>query len=154
MMALLDQMEDNEEFLGKMDKYNIIYTIKNILKGDKQNKLFFLNNGGTQKFTDIILQSDDQHLVEMCISGIAEQAGFKKFMLKMIALDEQQQRDPEGPIEGQLIQIVEKCLFITDDWHKEINHEPHKANDNMHHNETTHRTLTTSEENSQNKECQ
>ena len=49
MMALLDSMEQRD------DKYNIILTIKNILKGDKENKRYFLDNGGTKKFTEIIL---------------------------------------------------------------------------------------------------
>ena len=34
-------------------------TIKNILKGDKTNKIYFLENGGTLKFLDIILESND-----------------------------------------------------------------------------------------------
>lgn len=37
------------------DQYNIILTIKNILNGDKQNKMYFLQHGGTQKFSEIIL---------------------------------------------------------------------------------------------------
>jgi len=44
---------------SRNDQYNIILTIKNILKGDKENKRYFLENGGTQKFTDIILSSGD-----------------------------------------------------------------------------------------------
>ena len=61
MMTLLDQMTSRD------DRYNIILTIKNILKGDKENKRYFLENGGTQKFTDIILASSDLQLIEMCI---------------------------------------------------------------------------------------
>ena len=52
-MALLDYMDQRD------DRYNIILTIKNILKGDKENKRYFLDNGGTKKFTDIILTSND-----------------------------------------------------------------------------------------------
>lgn len=44
---------------NRNDQFNIILTIKNILKGDKCNKSFFLENGGTQKFIDIILESND-----------------------------------------------------------------------------------------------
>ena len=82
MMALLDQMENRD------DRYNIILTIKNILKGDKENKQYFLDNGGTKKFTDIILTSDDLQLIEICIQGIAEQASFKNFMVEMLSLPE------------------------------------------------------------------
>ena len=66
MMALLDYMDQRD------DRYNIILTIKNILKGDKENKRYFLDNGGTKKFTDIILTSNDLQLTEICIQGIAE----------------------------------------------------------------------------------
>lgn len=48
-MKLLDQMT------GKDDIYNISMAIKNILKGDKKNKKHFLDNGGTKKFTNIII---------------------------------------------------------------------------------------------------
>ena len=41
MMKLLDQL------LSKQDLSNIILTIKNILKGAKENRLFFLEDGGT-----------------------------------------------------------------------------------------------------------
>ena len=41
MMLLYDQMTKRN------DKYNIILIIKNILKGDKVNKEYFLKNGGT-----------------------------------------------------------------------------------------------------------
>lgn len=53
MLILLEKMNDRN------DQFNIILTIKNILKGDKVNKLYFLDFGGTQKFTDIILNSSD-----------------------------------------------------------------------------------------------
>ena len=53
MMTLLDKMKNRN------DQFNIILTIKNILKGDKTNKSYFLNNGGTSKFIDIILESND-----------------------------------------------------------------------------------------------
>lgn len=79
MMALLDHMEKRD------DRYNIIMTIKNILKGDKENKKYFLDNGGTKKFTDIILNSNDLQLIEICIQGIAEQASFKKFMVEILS---------------------------------------------------------------------
>ena len=61
MMKLLDQMT------GRNDKYNIILTIKNILKGDKVNKDYFLVNGGTKMFLDIILESNDLQMIEMCV---------------------------------------------------------------------------------------
>lgn len=41
MMVLLDKMKNRN------DQFNIILTIKNILKGDKCNKSYFLDNGGT-----------------------------------------------------------------------------------------------------------
>ena len=72
MLNLLDEMEIDEDFLGKWDRYNIIVTIKNILKGDKENKMYFLDHGGTQKFIDIILSSDDIQLMEVCIQAISE----------------------------------------------------------------------------------
>ena len=53
MMTLLDKMKNRN------DQFNIILTIKNILKGDKTNKSYFLDNGGTSKFIDIILESND-----------------------------------------------------------------------------------------------
>ena len=106
MMNLLDYMKSRD------DKQNIILTIKNILKGDKENKRYFLENGGTKKFTDIILSSSDLQLIEMCIQGIAEQASYKKFMVKILSI-------PEAT--GQLKQIIKKCLDITEDWHHDVN---------------------------------
>ena len=44
MLLLVEKVED------KNDVYNIILTIKNILKGAKENKMFFFENGGTHKF--------------------------------------------------------------------------------------------------------
>lgn len=41
MMKLLNQMTERD------DIYNICMAIKNILKGDKLNKKYFLDNGGT-----------------------------------------------------------------------------------------------------------
>ena len=35
---------------GKQETQNIILSIKNILKGAKANKMFFYENGGTEKF--------------------------------------------------------------------------------------------------------
>jgi hypothetical protein len=64
MMKLLDTMNTKE------DKYNITLTIKNILKGDKENRMYFLVDGGTQKFIDIILESTDIKMLEICIYGI------------------------------------------------------------------------------------
>ena len=77
MLNLLEEMETDEDFLGKWDRYNIIVTIKNILKGDKENKMYFLDHGGTQKFIDIILSSEDIQLMEVCIQAISEQASCK-----------------------------------------------------------------------------
>ena len=53
MMLLLDQMKSRD------DKYNIILTIKNILKGDNDNRMYFYENQGTVKFADIVLNSTD-----------------------------------------------------------------------------------------------
>lgn len=61
MMSLLDVMAHRD------DKYNIILTIKNILKGDKVNKKYFLDKYGTQRFFDIIISSKDMQIIEMCI---------------------------------------------------------------------------------------
>ena len=44
LLHLLDKVEN------KQDVYNIILSIKNILKGAKTNKMFFYDNGGTAKF--------------------------------------------------------------------------------------------------------
>ena len=44
MIFLFQQLKNNE------DQRNIIFIIKNILKGAKENKLFFLENDGTQNF--------------------------------------------------------------------------------------------------------
>ena len=78
MMILLDQMQSRD------DRYNIILTIKNILKGDKINKSYFLHQGGTAKFMDIILESNDLQMIEMCVHGIMEQARYKKFMVQVL----------------------------------------------------------------------
>ena len=43
------------------DQKNIIFIIKNILKGAKENKMFFLENGGTKKFSDIILNEEQPY---------------------------------------------------------------------------------------------
>lgn len=48
-------------------------TIKNILKGDKVNKIYFYENRGTLKFMDFIIESKDMNFIEMCASGISEQ---------------------------------------------------------------------------------
>lgn len=80
MMSLLDKMKNRN------DQFNIIMTIKNILKGDKTNKTYFLENGGTIKFLDITLESNDMQIVEMCMHAIREQASYKKFMVKIIQI--------------------------------------------------------------------
>lgn len=66
MMTLLDF------FSTKEDCYNIILTIKNILKGAKENRLFFLENGGTTRFAEIIRESTDLKMIEMCVAAIQE----------------------------------------------------------------------------------
>lgn len=101
MLILLEKMNDRN------DQFNIILTIKNILKGDKVNKLYFLDFGGTQKFTDIILNSSDYQIIEMCVSGIAEQASYKKVVTKILEFDLASER---------IKQIIKKCLEITDKW--------------------------------------
>ena len=65
MLKLLDTLK------SEADETNIIFTIKNILKGDKENIKYFYDHGGTEKFIDIVLESNDLQLVEMCIAGIA-----------------------------------------------------------------------------------
>jgi len=106
MMKLLDQMT------GRNDKYNIILTIKNILKGDKINKEYFLMNGGTKMFMDIILESNDFQMIEMCVQGIMEQARYKKFMIKVIESKE---------LLDQLKTVIKKSLEITEDWMHDVN---------------------------------
>ncbi len=59
-------------------------TIKNILKGDKVNKIYFYENGGTQKFMDFIIETNDINFIEMCTSGISEQFQLKKVVKKII----------------------------------------------------------------------
>ena len=49
MLNLLDTLNN------RGDQTNIIFTIKNILKGDKENIRYFFDNGGTQKFIEIVL---------------------------------------------------------------------------------------------------
>lgn len=104
MLNLLNEMENDEEFLGKWDQYNIIVTIKNILKGDEENKQYFLDNGGTKKFIDLILSSDDMQLMEVCIQAISEQASDKKVMISMIAMEDRYEQE-EGEC-GPLKQII------------------------------------------------
>lgn len=65
-MYLLEKMENRH------DRFNIILTLKNILKGDKAHKEFFLEKGGTKRFTNIILESEDLKTIEICIAAIAE----------------------------------------------------------------------------------
>ena len=108
MMELLKTMNQRD------DQYYIILTIKNILKGDKLNKKYFLDNGGTQKFTDIILKSNDLQLIEMCIQGIAEQSSYKKFMVSVL-------NNPEGT--EQLKHMIKKCLNITEGWYDDSKQE-------------------------------
>lgn len=83
MMQLLEQMPHPD------DQFNIILTIKNILKGDKLNKLYFLEQGGTTKFMDFILEAEDRRTIEMCVFAISEQSSFKKVVLNV--LDNQDQ---------------------------------------------------------------
>ena len=100
-MFLLENMEE------QADQTKIILTIKNILKGDKVNKLFFLEHGGTQRFTNIIMESTDHHIIEMCINSIAEQASCKKFITKVLSFHEATEK---------LKSIIQKCLDISDNW--------------------------------------
>lgn len=80
MMALLSLNSLDQ----RDDRYNIIITIKNILRGDKANKMLFLDKGGTQKFMEMILRSDDWQMVEMCVQGLSEQATYKKILVKLL----------------------------------------------------------------------
>ena len=50
-MELLELLKKDQ------DQINIILTIKNILKGHKENKSYFYENGGTLKFIEIALDS-------------------------------------------------------------------------------------------------
>ena len=120
MMGLLDQMDTQIDFLKKMDKYNIILTIKNILQGDNENKKYFLDNGGTMKFVDIILTSNDIQLIEMCIYGIAEQASYKNFMIDLLVIEKRADEE-NGEGSGPLKKIIKQCLNLTDNWHSEVN---------------------------------
>lgn len=85
LKSLMSLLEKSEE---AADQFSIIMTIKNMLKGDKVNKLFFLDHGGTKRFTKIIAESEDPMLIEMCTNGIAEQAAYKKFMVKILTFVE------------------------------------------------------------------
>jgi hypothetical protein len=101
MMILLEEMEQRN------DQFNIVSTMKNILKGDKPNKMFFYEQGGTRKFMKIILDRTDLPMLEMCLQAIAEQATYKKVMVKLLS----------NPQElGQLKHVIEKCLELTENW--------------------------------------
>ena len=103
----------------KEDHYNITLTIKNILKGDKANRLFFLQQGGTRKFCEMIMGSDDVKMIEMCVAGIMEQSRYKKFMVEALA---------DGDQTRQLQEIIKKCLDLTDDWNQDLKcREPSQA---------------------------
>lgn len=65
-----------QQFSGS-DKLNLIFTITNILKGDKANKMYFFEQGGSTYFIHTILESTDLDLIEMCISSIKELTAHK-----------------------------------------------------------------------------
>lgn len=65
-MELLELLKKDQ------DQINIILTIKNILKGHKENKSYFYENGGTLKFIEIALDSKDLYLIEMCVQALSE----------------------------------------------------------------------------------
>ena len=69
---------------ASQDQYNIIKSIKNILKGSKQNKRLFIDGNCFSKFVQIILHHNDTALIEMCVHGIAELASYKKFMVGIL----------------------------------------------------------------------
>ena len=48
-----------EHFNCRNDKYNLIYAIRNILKGSKENKQAFMDMDFAKKFVNIILPSKD-----------------------------------------------------------------------------------------------
>ena len=106
MMKLLDQMT------GRNDKYNFILTIRNILKGDKVNKDYFLMMGGTKMVMEIILDSHDFQMIEMCNQCIMEQTRYKKFMINVIGNKE---------LLEQLKAVIKKALDITEDWIHDVN---------------------------------
>lgn len=108
LMRLLPQI--NVTLVDKDLEYNTLLTIKNILNGDKQNKLYFLEHGGTQQINEIILASGDIRLIELCSKAIAEQASYKKVMRKILA---------DLKATQQLIQVIKKCLEISDNWNCE-----------------------------------
>jgi hypothetical protein len=117
LKSLMTLLEISSE---RHDQFNIILTIKNMLKGDKVHKLHFLEHGGTQKFTEIILKSEDTQIIEMCLNGIAEQSAYKKFMVKILSYYEATEH---------LKIIIKKCLDITDGWVDEVKEIKQVKND-------------------------
>ncbi len=69
------------------DKLNLVYSISNILKGEKENKIFFYESEGSTLFLKIILESTDEKLLEMCTSSLKELASYKKSILGVISKD-------------------------------------------------------------------
>ena len=99
---LLDKMETSQ------DHYNIILTVKNILKGDKANKQFFYENGGTLKFMNVIIETKDINFIEMCTSGMSEQFQLKKIVKKIIEDEDQAEK---------LRTIIRKCMKLSEQWY-------------------------------------
>jgi len=87
------------------DKMNLIFSISNILKGDKQNKQYFFDNGGSSYFLDLIEENSDPRLVQMCIASIKELAAFKLSLTGLL-----------GKEKKPLMKAIVKCLTISDDW--------------------------------------
>lgn len=117
MMELLDNLSDRH------DQFNIILTIKNILKGAKNNKMYFYENGGFRKFVEVALnhaekEPHDLQIIEMSLGAIAEEATYKKIMVKILADELDTKR---------LRRAIEVCLDLTDDWPK-ISREMTRSN--------------------------
>ena len=72
-----------DKFTG-VDKINLIYSISNILKGDNSNKLFFFEHNGSTSFMQIIQETEEEKMLEMCTSSIKELASFKPSLRGML----------------------------------------------------------------------
>lgn len=67
--------------------------------------MYFFENEGSTQFIKIILDSQDEKMIELCISSIKELASYKKTMQGTIIKDEE-----------ILKRAFMKCLDITDSW--------------------------------------
>ena len=101
MMQLLDKLTNTH------DQNYITLTIRNLMKGDKKTKMFFYENGGTAKFCQIILESEDLGMVEMCMNALAEQSSYKKFVVKVLS----------SPKDLEMLQcVIKRVLELSNTW--------------------------------------